>query len=196
MQRTSIVIALVTLVVPAALLSAQTPRSWALKDAPAEYQDAAARAMQAFDAVQSALSLRLIEEMKAGGPTCAVTVCRDEAIPLTQKAAGEQRIVALGRTSHLIRNPANAPRDWVKPFVEKAAGRKAGDVQAVVVNLGSRVGVLRPIGVATACTTCHGAREKQPESLRRALAEAYPNDKAVGFEEGDLRGFFWAEVRR
>jgi Protein of unknown function (DUF3365) len=196
MQRRPLVSVSLVVVGLSATLLGQAPRSWTVKDAPAEYQDAAARATKAFDAVQSALSSRLMEEMKAGGPTRAVTVCRDEAIPLTKKVAGEQRVAALGRTSHLIRNPANAPRDWTKPFVEKAAGRKAGDVQTVVVNLGSRVGVLRPIGVATACTICHGAREKQPESLRRALADAYPSDRAVGFEEGDLRGFFWAEVRR
>jgi hypothetical protein len=196
MQRTPIVFASLMLVGFAALPLAQAPRSWAVKDAPAEYQDAAARAMKAFDAVQSTLSARLMEEMKAGGPTRAIVVCRDEALPLTKKVAGEQGGMALGRTSHLVRNPANAPRDWVRPFTEKAAGRKAADLQAVVVDLGSRVGVLRPIGTISACTSCHGAKEKQPEALQRLLAEHYPRDQAIGFTEGDLRGFFWAELRR
>ena len=196
MHRTSIVFVSLMLAGFMALPVAQVPRSWPVKDAPAEYRDAAARAMIAFDAVQSTLMARLLEQMKAGGPTRAVVVCRDEAIPLTEKVAREQGGIALGRTSHLVRNPANAPRDWMKPFVEKAAGRKAVDIQPVVVDLGSRVGVLRPIGTNAACTTCHGAQEKQSEALQRLLAEQYPRDKAIGFAEGDLRGFFWAELSR
>jgi hypothetical protein len=196
MRRTLLVSVTLILGALSALLPAQAPRSWTVKDAPAEYQAAAARAMGAFDAVQAALSARLMEEMKAGGPTRAIVVCRDEAIPLTTKIAVEQSGMALGRTSHLVRNPSNAPRDWMRPFVQKAAGRRAADVQPVVVDLGNRVGVLRPIGTAGACTTCHGAKESQPEALQRLLAELYPSDKAVGFSEGDLRGFFWAEVNR
>jgi hypothetical protein len=196
MRRTLLVSVTLVLGVLSALLPAQAPRSWTVKDAPAEYQDAAARAMKAFDAVQATLSARLMEEMKAGGPTRAIVVCRDEAIPLTTKIAVEQSGMALGRTSHLVRNQANAPREWMRPFVQKAAGRKAADIQPVVVDLGNRVGVLRPIGTAGACTTCHGAKESQPEALQRLLAEYYPRDRAIGFADGDLRGFFWAEVNR
>ena len=196
MRRTLFVFTLLVAAGLSAILLGQAPRSWTVKDAPAEYQEAAARAMKAFDEVQSTLSARLMEEMKAGGPTRAIVVCRDEAIPLTTKVAVGQSGMALGRTSHLVRNPANAPREWMRPFVQKAAGRKAADVQPVVVDLGARVGVLRPIGTAGACTTCHGAKESQPEALKRLLAESYPQDKATGFAEGDLRGFFWAEVNR
>ena len=174
---------------------AQTPTSWNVKDAPADARAAAAGAMKAFDAVQAALSARLMEEMKAGGPARAVTVCRDEAQALTKKVASESGM-ALGRTSDRLRNPLNAPPDWARPFVQNAAGQKAAGIDPVVVDLGDRVGVLRPIGTIGACTTCHGAKDKQPEALQRLLAQHYPQDKAVGFTEGDLRGYFWAEAKR
>ena len=174
---------------------AQTPTSWSVQDAPPDVRAAAASAMKAFDAVQATLSARLMEEMKAGGPPRAVTVCRDEAQALTKKIASESGM-ALGRTSDRLRNPLNAPPDWARPFVRKAAGQKAAGIDAVVVDLGNRVGVLRPIGTISACTTCHGAKDKQPEALQRLLAQHYPQDKAVGFAEGDLRGYFWAEVKR
>lgn len=174
---------------------AQAPRSWSVKDAPADAAAAAASAMKAFDAVQATLSGRLMEEMKAGGPSRAVTVCRDEAQALTKRIASESGM-ALGRTSDRLRNPLNAAPEWARPFVEKAAGRKAAAIEPVVVDLGSRIGVLRPIGTAGACTTCHGAKDRQPEALRSLLAQHYPQDTAFGFSEGDLRGFFWAEVRR
>jgi hypothetical protein len=174
---------------------AQAPRSWSVKDAPADARAAAARAMTAFDAVQATLSGRLMEEMKAGGPSRAVTVCRDEAQALTKKVASESEM-ALGRTSDRLRNPLNAAPGWARPFVERSAGRKSAAIEPVVVDLGDRIGVLRPIGTAGACTTCHGVADKQPEALRSLLARHYPQDKAVGFAEGDLRGFFWAEVTR
>jgi Protein of unknown function (DUF3365) len=174
---------------------AQVPRSWSVGDAPADARAAAARAMQAFDSVQATLSARLVEEMKAGGPLRAVTVCRDEAQALTKKIAADSGM-ALGRTSDRLRNPLNAQPDWAKPFVRRAAGQKAAGLEPVIVDLGDRVGVLRPIGTTAACTTCHGAVDRQPEALRRLLARLYPQDAAVGFADGDLRGFFWAEVKR
>jgi len=176
--------------------TAQAPRSWSVKDAPAEFREAAAKAMQAFDAVQAALSARLMEEMKAGGPTRAVVVCRDEAQALTKKVASGSEL-ALGRTSHRVRNPLNAAPEWARAVVAAGAGRKAAAVEPAVVDLGGgRVGVLRPIGTIGACTTCHGERDRQPEALRRLLGQHYPRDQAVGFAEGDLRGYFWGEVKR
>jgi mono/diheme cytochrome c family protein len=61
------------------------------------------------------------------------------------------------------------------------------------VDLGDRVGVLRPLPTAATCTKCHGSAERLSPEVRAILAAAYPQDKATGFEEGDLRGFIWAE---
>ena len=46
------------------------------------------------------------------------------------------------------------------------------------------------------CVTCHGAKESFSPALIGALAERYPSDQAVGFAEGDLRGWFWAELTK
>jgi hypothetical protein len=186
---------MLSIVIGSGSVAQHAPRSWSVEDAPADVQPAVQRAMKAFDAVQLALSSRLLEEMKAGGPTRAVIVCRDEAQALTRQAASGSGVM-LGRTSHRLRNPVNAPPAWARPFLDRAAGRRAESVEAVVVDLGDRVGVLRPIGTVGACTTCHGPRDRQPEPLQRLLAESYPKDQALGFAEGDLRGFFWAEVKR
>ena len=177
----------------AATVSAQAPAVHPVGNAPGEMKPAIDRAMKAFDSLQATLSARLMEEMKAGGPTRAVTVCRDEAPALTAKIAGEANLT-MGRTSHKLRNGTNAPRPWVQPLLQKAAGRKASDVQAVAVDLGATIGVVRPIGMVGACTTCHGSDARRPPALKDALAAHYPQDKAVGFDEGDFRGFFWAEV--
>jgi hypothetical protein len=155
--------------------------------------DVEGRASAAMQALQSALIGRLRAEMERGGPVAAVTVCRDEAQAITARVAKEQGI-ALGRTSHRLRSPANAPAPWMAAAVVAGEGRKASEVQAVVVDLGDRVGVMRPIGTMEMCTSCHGPADEVKARLGGALATAYPEDRATGFAVGDLRGWMWAEV--
>lgn len=147
----------------------------------------------AMRALQQRLSARLQEEMQKGGPAQALGVCRDEAQALTAETARVQGI-RVGRSSHRLRNPRNAAPSWAERFVQAGAGRKAASTEAVVVDLGDRVGVLRPLPTAATCTKCHGSAERLSPEVRDLLATAYPQDKATGFEEGDLRGFIWAEA--
>lgn len=154
---------------------------------------AVARATAAMDSLQAALLSRLRAELERGGPTAAVSVCRDSAAVITARIARTQDL-AIGRTSHRLRNPANAPRDWARPAVEKAAGAKAAAESLRVFDLGDRVGVLRPIGTAPLCMSCHGPVETVHAAIGPVLATTYPEDAAVGFAPGDLRGFMWAEV--
>lgn len=172
---------------------AREPRSYVLDQAPPELAAPAAVADSAVRELQQRLGSRLFEEMGRGGPVAAIEVCRTEAQTITQAVAAE-RGVTLGRTSHRVRNPRNAARDWVGPYVTRSEGMKAADVSPVVVDLGNRVGLLRPIAVAGPCLQCHGAPDALGPGLAAVLAEAYPEDGAVGFAEGDLRGFFWAEA--
>jgi hypothetical protein len=155
--------------------------------------NAEARASAAMQALQSALIGRLRAEMERGGPVAAVTVCRDEAQAITARVAKEQGL-ALGRTSHRLRNPANAPAPWMAAAVVAGEGKKAAEVQPVVVDLGDRVGVMRPIGTIEMCTSCHGPADEVAARLGSKLATAYPQDRATGFAVGDLRGWMWAEV--
>lgn len=157
------------------------------------YPAETARAEQAMNQLQTALLGKLRSAMEAGGPAAAVDVCRTEARSIAEAVALEQGI-ELGRTSHRVRNPANAPRPWARAIVEASAGAKAAAGQIRVVDLGERVGVLRPIGTADLCTRCHGAADEVRRSIGSILAAAYPEDRAVGFATGDLRGWMWAEV--
>lgn len=152
-----------------------------------------ARAEQAMNELQRALLARLTAAMSAGGPAAAVDVCRTEARTIADTVAKTQGL-ELGRTSHRLRNPANAARPWARAAVESADGAKAAAEGLRVFDLGDRVGVLRPIGTADACTRCHGAPDEVKKNLGGALAAAYPQDRATGFAPGDLRGWMWAEI--
>lgn len=147
----------------------------------------------AIAALQKRLSTRLAEELDKGGPTRAVAVCRDEAQALTAETARAQGI-RVGRTADRLRNAGNAPPAWAEAHVQASAGKPAAEVAPLFLDLGDRVGALRPIPTAPACLQCHGPRESLAPDVAAFLASAYPNDRAVGFTAGEVRGFFWAEA--
>ncbi|MEL6330462.1 MAG: DUF3365 domain-containing protein [Planctomycetota bacterium] len=57
-----------------------------------------------------------------------------------------------------------------------------------------RLGAITPIRLAASCLQCHGGPRDIAPPTRGALARRYPADRATGFTEGDLRGWFWVEV--
>ncbi|MCP5060406.1 MAG: DUF3365 domain-containing protein [bacterium] len=131
--------------------------------------------------------------LKAGlekGPVEAIDACRMEAPKIAQARA--QDGLRLGRTSHRLRNPANASPSWVKPvlaaYLEDAADREPREISLP----GGGTGYVEPIVTQAVCLTCHGSSLAPGVSER--LAERYPEDRATGFAEGDLRGVFWSEV--
>jgi len=152
-------------------------------------------AEQAIDVLRARLLQRLTEAVAQNGPSGAIDVCSIEASRLAADV-GATRGVALGRTSFRVRNPANAPRPWAAASVQAAAGKKASEAGLLVFDLGDRVGVLQPIPLGAMCLACHGARASLSPDVTAVLAARYPLDRAVDFAPGDLRGFFWAEVRK
>ncbi len=152
-------------------------------------------AEQAIGVLRARLLQRLTEAMAQGGAAGAIDACSIEASRLAADV-GATRGVALGRTGFRVRNPNNAPRAWAAAAVQAAAGKKASEVGLLVFDLGDRVGVLQPIPLGAMCLACHGARASLGADVAAALAARYPLDRAVDFAPGDLRGFFWAEVRK
>lgn len=172
---------------------ASEPRVIPREEVPPALAAAVARGEAAMDAFRERLFARLNELIVQGGPVHAIQVCRADA-PAIARQVGEAHRVQLGRTSHKLRNPGNAPRAWAAGYVQAAGGKKAVNVTAGVIDLGDRVGLLRPIGVMPACTRCHGELDGIDTDVRAELSRAYPRDDATRFRPGDLRGFIWAEV--
>ena len=185
--------ALVAVSFPAAIALALTAALHAGAPRQSPFPAETARAEQAMNELQRALLTKLTAAMTSGGPAAAVEVCRSDARTIAEAVAKAQGL-ELGRTSHRLRNPANAARGWARPAVDAAAGSKAASEGLRVFDLGDRVGVLRPIGTAEACTRCHGAADEVHRNIGATLAAAYPQDRATGFTPGDLRGWMWAEV--
>ncbi len=174
---------------------ADAPPQWELGEVPPRFADAVRRGDAAAQALQRKLSSRLMEAMKQGGPARAVNVCREEAARLADEA-GREAGASVGRTSDRLRNPKNAPPSWAATFVAGAGGKRASEVRPVVFDLGERVGMLRPIAVAKPCLTCHGPPATVSADVTAVLRTEYPADRAIGYAEGDHRGFVWVVVPR
>ena len=175
-----------------------SPKGVPIASAPKALQGAVKQADAAFAVLKSTLGGRLKAAITAGGPVSAIAICQDEAATLAREVEKESRM-SLGRTSKRLRNPSNSPPWWAEDAVGAKDGVGADGVAAteldsggLVFDLGASVGVLRPIRLEAVCTTCHG-RDLDP-ALTAELARRYPSDAAKGFAEGDLRGYFWADV--
>ncbi len=133
---------------------------------------------------------QLMGALKAGleeGPGSAIDACRVQAPAIAATLSVDD--VRIGRTSHRLRNSANAGPDWAKEVLE-AYLRQTGDWAPRVVALeDGRTGYVEPIVTQPLCLTCHGSDLAPP--VADALATHYPEDQATGFAAGDLRGVFW-----
>lgn len=190
-----LILASVTLAWGARSLRAQTgpaPESYTTDKAPEPLQPAIARGQAAAKALQARLQTRLVELLPKG-PAGALDVCRREAYAIAADISLQQGF-SMGRTSHKLRNPQNAPKPWAAAIVAANAGKKAADVKAWAVDLGDQVGVLQPIPMGEACALCHATPSWMPKEVADAIKQGYPNDQATGFKPGDLRGWIWVEV--
>lgn len=160
--------------------------------------DLAARVGASRAAIKSfagALQEQLKSAMAVGGPTAAIEVC-NVAAPAIAAEASEDRGWTIGRTSLKLRNPANAPDAWELSVLRGFEARKAAgedpagiDRAEFVVRDGERTfRYMKAIGTRAVCTVCHGSGIA-PE-VAAALDALYPEDRARGFEVGDIRGAF------
>jgi hypothetical protein len=177
----------------AAGIQGQPPPTWRVADAPADLRPAISRADVMIATMHDALLWELNSGLEQGGALLAIKSCHIDSARVSQRI-GYQEGVAAGRTSDRLRNPTNAPRPWALPIVKENAGRRVKDVGGFVVDLGDKVGVIRPIAERPQCASCHGRPDKFSTAIRAELAERYPADRAVGFDDGEIRGWYWVEM--
>jgi len=156
-------------------------------EGPASLQDAGRAARAALLPLKQGLMGALKGALQES-PASAIEACKLAAPGITEGAAREG--MEVGRTSHKTRNPANDPEPWMRPLLDHYRETPRSPQPARVLDLGARgVGYVEPIYTQELCLTCHGgAVDADLQALIRAR---YPEDRAVGFAEGELRGLFW-----
>lgn len=154
---------------------------------------AKAKATAAFKEFSSQLKSELQSAMKKGGPVHAVEVCHVKA-PQIADEVSKKHGFEMGRSSHRLRNPENAPQETVAKYLERYGKKPYQEVSEDIVAVGDDWIVISPIPATPLCLTCHGSPESFSSELKAALGEHYPEDQATGFQAGDVRGVMWARI--
>jgi hypothetical protein len=151
--------------------------------------EALAGAREVADALGSELVKTLMKELATGGPAQAINVCREVAPEIAAKHTTDG--VLARRVSLKYRNPADAPDDFeTAKLHELETAHANGELPEEVAEIDERgrLRYLRPIVVKTPCLKCHGDPASIDPAVREILDEHYPDDLAVGYQAGDLRG--------
>ncbi|MBI9040004.1 DUF3365 domain-containing protein [Lutibacter sp.] len=139
------------------------------------------------------LSTQLTEQMKAGGPAQAIPFCNQKAMRITNQLS-EKFEATIKRTSNDLRNDQNAPSKRELEILDefhktKLEGKPLKPI--VEVDATNKKHFYAPIIMKANCLVCHGTINEtvniKTDSIIKSL---YPNDKAIGYNEGDLRGIW------
>lgn len=163
--------------------------------------DAQARGQAAMSEFGDRLRNELRAAMSQDGAAGAVSFCHDQAPRIADEVMATHgvrlgRVAVAGRN----RNPGNAYGGWQGELLDSFqlavnTGGAPESQMAVIrddVPAGVELRLARGIRVEAACLMCHGDNIAPPIAER--LAALYPEDRATGFLEGDLRGLVWVEV--
>ncbi len=123
------------------------------------------------------------------GPAEAIKVCREQAPQIADSLS--QQGIRLGRSSHRLRNPGNTAPEWLVPAIQGYLADDENREPYVVALADDHWGYAEPIATQPLCLTCHG--EALAPSIAEQIEALYPEDRAVGFKAGEMRGVFWLE---
>ena len=158
-------------------------------------------AMQETRDIAAAMLKELGQTLQAamadGGPENAIGVCKTQAPEIAMKLSMKHQL-KVARVGTRARNPdMGVPNEWqtqaMKQFESRLAkGDKPYDIEFIqLVKSGSydlELRYAKPIVLQPMCTACHGTPEQISPEVKAKLNQLYPNDKAVNYKPGELRG--------
>lgn len=145
-----------------------------------------ARAIEAQTHLLRALQKEL--QQAISDPAEAISVCKKRGDSLA-RSIGQEMGVRIGRTSTKIRNLNNVPPLWAKALVDEKH-----EHEMVVALPNNGLGFLSPIMTKSICINCHGEENQIEADVFAEILSAYPDDAAIGFAVGEVRGYVWVEV--
>jgi len=141
------------------------------------------------------ISTTLVDAMEKGGVKYAAQFCNLVAYPIVDSMSRAHN-VRIRRVSDKPRNPKDAMDEEEQKvfaiFKAKAQMPNAELMPIVMQHDDGTVGYYAPIKISMpTCLKCHGEVGKDIKAEDyKVLKSLYPNDVAVGYKEGELRGMF------
>ena len=131
--------------------------------------------------------------------TLAMGFCSTKAKEITSDVNEKlPDYASVRRTALRVRNEANKPdatdEKVMKAYEEAIAAKKFDPKDIRVVETKDAYRVYKPLVTKKMCLTCHG--KNISDDIKAVIKKVYPNDKATGYKEGDLRGVIVAEIKK
>ena len=154
-----------------------------------------ASAREAAARLATGLGAELKAAIAEQGPGGAIGVCKVRA-PESAAALSRQHGMEITRVSPKNRNPAGVPDAWeakAQSQLEErlAAGEKPESLdtwEVVSAAEGKQFRYAKALPTQPMCLLCHGNADDIPASVKARLAAEYPQDKAIGYRAGMVRG--------
>ncbi len=145
-----------------------------------------------------ALSQELKTALKQGGVPHAVKYCNLQALSIMDSLSQAHQVV-IKRVSRKPRNPVDAPDPLETEILEAyqqtiESGKEPKPRLAVIEGNGLQAKQIQfnaPILVKPLCLNCHGkVGEQIKEKDYQLVKQLYPQDQAINYQVGDLRGMW------
>ncbi|MBD3796365.1 MAG: DUF3365 domain-containing protein [Campylobacterales bacterium] len=155
-------------------------------------KDAIEKGQKSTQLLLKTLGSNMQMHMKQGGAMDALDFCSQEAYTLTENVNKKlPQGVSVKRVSLLTRNPLNTPsEDEVKVLKHLEELQKEGKAlpKRIIKKTGENTyKFYKPLVIdKPVCLQCHG--DVQNEKLKTEILNRYPEDKAMHYKMGDIRG--------
>lgn len=142
---------------------------------------------------QKTLGSNLMGAIKQGGVQNALTYCNLNAL-LLKDSLSKMYHADIERKSEKYRNPVDKPNELESKIIttyEKAA--LADELLKPIIKSidENHIGYYAPIMMGGLCLKCHGTvREELVDSNYAFIQKLYPEDLAINYQSGDLRGIW------
>jgi len=158
-------------------------------DATAEYSDIG---LKYALSTKAQLGKNLMKAIQEKGTVGAVEFCNIAAMKLTDSMSVMHNAI-IKRVSDKARNPKNMTNAKELGHIEtfKEQVKTGSDIDPIVEEINGEVNFYYPITTNTMCLQCHGTPNEQITSATiSALNKLYPEDKATGYDLGQVRGIW------
>ena len=130
--------------------------------------------------------------IKEEGPFEAIDFCKLKAYPLTDSLSKLYQ-AEISRVAIKYRNLNNLANEQeskvINEYIKQLSQNK--ELEPLVIGEKEIIHYYAPIRVELACLTCHGNPGSDiPDTLYYHIKNLYPNDLAIEFKEGDIRGIW------
>jgi len=162
----------------------------------ATMQEVKEEAKTAIVKLKTTLEKQLKNNMKKGGPDPAAIFCSTKAMGLTHAVnISFAHDTHIRRISLKYRNSENSPKSdeaQVLNDIQKLY-TEGKEIEPLIVKkiYSDTYKVYKPIFInKKVCLKCHGDITKRDKNAYMIIKNNYPNDKAIEYKMGDLRGAF------